>query len=263
MDEKEFRYKDTRKMTDPTDYKKNPLPRIVDSQPRRIRLDYLQPMELAIYAAQQAIEEGPPSPHLTNAGILLQQAREKVADFYEGLPDQPEATANLDQAQSSPFGEAYFLRMESHGVSDLGLSPTEAIHALCDKLDEYAARLGMCDFRELAKVQPLCDFEARGKALGVDIAPSDDLLVACFKAFDRLEHAQPKAEVAEKVLFQTLVHSHGQDDNTMTRLGGVTKDIEAADGQAIKAIQAHTVKEVFVVRVHSAYTKELNIKKAI
>lgn len=51
--------------------------------PRRIRLDLLTPAERAIYDAVQAVEAAGCHPLLTDAVVLLQQAREKVADFVD------------------------------------------------------------------------------------------------------------------------------------------------------------------------------------
>lgn len=51
--------------------------------PRRIRLDRLTPAERAIHDAVRAVEAAGCDPLLTDAVILLQQAREKVADFVD------------------------------------------------------------------------------------------------------------------------------------------------------------------------------------
>ena len=59
---------------------------MIDGFPRRSRLDLYTPAELAIRAAVEAVEAAGAHPLLTDAVILLQQAREKVADFVE-LPD--------------------------------------------------------------------------------------------------------------------------------------------------------------------------------
>lgn len=54
-----------------------------DVIPRRCRLDLMTPAELAIYNAVQAVEEVGADPLLTDAVVLLQQAREKVADYID------------------------------------------------------------------------------------------------------------------------------------------------------------------------------------
>lgn len=53
--------------------------------PRRIDLRRLTPAELAIRNAVDAVEMTGCHPLLTDAVILLQQAREKVADFVDLL----------------------------------------------------------------------------------------------------------------------------------------------------------------------------------
>ena len=57
--------------------------------PRRIREDLMHPTELAILAAQRAVEEMPADTRLTEASILLSQARDKVADFIDGGEPSP------------------------------------------------------------------------------------------------------------------------------------------------------------------------------
>jgi len=54
--------------------------------PRRIRIDLFTPAELAIYDAVQEVEKAGAHPHLTKAVILLQEAREAVADYVDGVP---------------------------------------------------------------------------------------------------------------------------------------------------------------------------------
>lgn len=60
--------------------------------PRRNRMDLWTPAEKAIYDAVQAVEAAGCDPLLTDAVNLLQEARDKVADFVEGKKkryDQP------------------------------------------------------------------------------------------------------------------------------------------------------------------------------
>lgn len=61
------------------------------SSPRRSRKDLNVPAELAIYNAMQEVEKVGADERLTNAVIKLQQARNLVADFIDGIqsPDQP------------------------------------------------------------------------------------------------------------------------------------------------------------------------------
>lgn len=51
--------------------------------PRRIRIDQFTPAERAIYDAVQAVEALPAHKRLTDAVVLLQQAREAVADYVD------------------------------------------------------------------------------------------------------------------------------------------------------------------------------------
>lgn len=57
-----------------------------DSFPRRICMDEWTPAELAIHEAVQAVEEAGADVRLTRAVILLQRARESVADYVDGAP---------------------------------------------------------------------------------------------------------------------------------------------------------------------------------
>lgn len=57
--------------------------------PRRICLDKMTPAENAIREAVIAVEAAGADVRLTNAVILLQAAREHVADFVDGVPVRP------------------------------------------------------------------------------------------------------------------------------------------------------------------------------
>jgi len=59
----------------------------MDEIPRRNRIDKLIPAEKAIYDAVQAVEELPAHPKLTDAVVLLQAARESVADYVDRPDD--------------------------------------------------------------------------------------------------------------------------------------------------------------------------------
>lgn len=54
--------------------------------PRRINIDKMTPAEKAIHDATQAVEAMPADERLTRAVVLLQSAREYVADFVDGVP---------------------------------------------------------------------------------------------------------------------------------------------------------------------------------
>ncbi len=53
--------------------------------PRRACLDRLTPAERAIFDAMQAVEAMAADPQLTDAVVLLQQARDRVADYVDGV----------------------------------------------------------------------------------------------------------------------------------------------------------------------------------
>ncbi len=57
--------------------------RMANEIPRRARVDLFSPAETAIYAAQRAVEAMPADVGLTEAGMLLAKARDKVADFID------------------------------------------------------------------------------------------------------------------------------------------------------------------------------------
>lgn len=60
-----------------------------DDIPRRVRIDQMTPAESAIRQATLVVEEAGAHPHLTDAVVLLSQAREKVADFVDNVPESP------------------------------------------------------------------------------------------------------------------------------------------------------------------------------
>ena len=55
----------------------------MENLPRRNQLDLLTPAELAIFEAMQAVEKIGADEKLTEAVIILQKARDLVADFIE------------------------------------------------------------------------------------------------------------------------------------------------------------------------------------
>ena len=57
--------------------------------PRRIRVDRMEPAELAIRQALLAVEAMPAHPDLTEAVILLSQAQNHVADFIDHFWKRP------------------------------------------------------------------------------------------------------------------------------------------------------------------------------
>lgn len=56
-----------------------------DNIPRRAHIDQWCPAELAIQNAMRVVEEMPADVRLTEAVILLGQARDRVADYIDGI----------------------------------------------------------------------------------------------------------------------------------------------------------------------------------
>ena len=79
--------------------------------PRRRNIDLFTPAELAIWDAIGLVEVLPADIRLTDAVVLLEQAREKVADFVDGVDQvdhgrsclEIEAERNQQQVDQSPF----------------------------------------------------------------------------------------------------------------------------------------------------------------
>lgn len=69
-----------------------------DEIPRRCKVERLVPAELAIRAAMLVVEEMPADMRLTRAVVLLQEARDRVADFVDGVsvPDPAPVGATGD-----------------------------------------------------------------------------------------------------------------------------------------------------------------------
>lgn len=54
--------------------------------PRRNQMQQWTPAEIAIFGAMQAVEAAGANPLLTEAVVLLEQAREKVANYVDQKP---------------------------------------------------------------------------------------------------------------------------------------------------------------------------------
>ncbi len=67
--------------------------------PSRCVLEQLSPLERQMWDLQASIEAEGAHPLLTQALLLVSQAREKVADYVETLPDPPEP---VEQSESAP-----------------------------------------------------------------------------------------------------------------------------------------------------------------
>ena len=64
------------------------LEKSVNGFPRRARLDLMSPVERIIFDAVQEVEKVGAHPLLTDAVVLLDQARNKVADYLELGPEK-------------------------------------------------------------------------------------------------------------------------------------------------------------------------------
>lgn len=62
---------------------------MADDIPRRVRVDLNKPAELAIRNAVEAVESMGADARLTEAVMLLDKARNCVADFIDGVPSDP------------------------------------------------------------------------------------------------------------------------------------------------------------------------------
>lgn len=57
--------------------------RLITDPPRRVRMDQWTPAEKAIHDAMQEVEKMPAATQLTEAVILLEQAKDKVSDWVD------------------------------------------------------------------------------------------------------------------------------------------------------------------------------------
>lgn len=78
--------------------------------PRRIDRSRFTPAETAITGAMHAVEVAGAHPHLTEAVTLLGRARDRVADFVDGVPEAPPPPA------PPPDKELVALRAERDGL---------------------------------------------------------------------------------------------------------------------------------------------------
>jgi hypothetical protein len=82
--------------------------------PRRNCLDLNTPAELAIRHAVGVVEEAGCHPLLTEAVVLLGQARDKVSDFVD-LPPQAMTKPEADKRTAELFGEDSFTECDRSG----------------------------------------------------------------------------------------------------------------------------------------------------
>jgi hypothetical protein len=98
--------------------------------PRRHCLDRLTPAELSIKAAVDAVEAMPADPRLTDAVIILAAARDRVADFVEGVERKMSDTEILNWLLDALFGDDTDAKMvRVAGALMLGKTGREAVMA--------------------------------------------------------------------------------------------------------------------------------------
>jgi hypothetical protein len=114
--------------------------------PRRARMDKWIPAERAIYDAAQAVEKLPANTLLTEAVVLLGQAREKVAAYVDsqltidGYPIRCEADRNVMRAADLQVGDRFAFRAEDlrsagltfYRVTAPGVAEAEAVDRKVD-----------------------------------------------------------------------------------------------------------------------------------
>jgi hypothetical protein len=83
--------------------------------PRRIRIDLFTPAEKAIFDAVQVVEQAGAHPLLTDAVILLGQAREKVADFVD-FHQKPEPLKTIPRTAKITKLEDGKIKLEFFGT---------------------------------------------------------------------------------------------------------------------------------------------------
>jgi hypothetical protein len=93
----------------------------MDELPRRIQVDKLIPAEKAIYDAVGAVEALPADTRLTKAVMLLQDARNAVADFVDGVNAEPVSTTEAPKPTENlrptvmTFNEGDWLQIAGKG----------------------------------------------------------------------------------------------------------------------------------------------------
>lgn len=101
--------------------------------PRRARMDLWTPAEKAIYDALQVVEQAGGDVRLTKAVILLGEARDKVADFVEGVPDgegypRPVADTRIHKLEAALLRAHCDLRsLQTPGRGSVALSENAAL----------------------------------------------------------------------------------------------------------------------------------------
>ena len=144
--------------------------------PRRARIDQLTSGELAIRNALLAVEEMGADPRLTEAVNLLQEARDRVADFVEGKPyataTDSEIEAMADHHWELGRGKHRYLLIDLGDHWTLREMTRDSVMPPCDKNTprEIAGRL--LQLLQTGPVAPqsfpeeICVSEINGKRVG-------------------------------------------------------------------------------------------------
>lgn len=125
--------------------------------PRRNCHESLTPAELAICEAMQAVETLPPDTRLTDAIVLLQRARERTADYVDGVagvreeaapqtllptppPTSPAAAAHADVEHIA----AMFQLLHAAGMSE-----ALAIEVIRERMTAHERELNISSLHDL------------------------------------------------------------------------------------------------------------------
>lgn len=139
--------------------------------PRRARMDQWTPAEKAIYEAVGTVEGMGADVRLTDAVTLLGSARDRVADFVDGVPGI-RVLARQTYLQDSFAHSAQYLRETAHIADQLGqqIEQIECLASNLSLLRDNGGRLfivglggsaanashAAADFRKLAGMQAEC-----------------------------------------------------------------------------------------------------------
>lgn len=103
-----------------------------DGFPRRSDVTLLTPIEQLLRQTILAVERMPASPLLTDASVLIQQAREKVADFVESL----DATPTSNEIRRQFFFDNGDSSWHVGSEDDMGQAALAIMHHVRPELDE-------------------------------------------------------------------------------------------------------------------------------
>lgn len=80
--------------------------------PRRNRIDHFTPAEKAIWDAIQEVEKAGANTFLTEAVILLQQAKDRVSDFVDADPKNKKGIEYLSSPEATTFRDEMIDRFD-------------------------------------------------------------------------------------------------------------------------------------------------------